>query len=81
MIGAALISLITLTILLDCLLNIYPWYAGIAILTTFPLLIALQQTNDEEHDNLQLRIRTTGAYWQTILLFTLALLIHGLTGI
>ncbi|GHO89350.1 hypothetical protein [Dictyobacter formicarum] len=77
LVGASLISLVTLTILLDCFLDIYPWYAGIAILTTFPLLIALHQIDQD----LQLRISATGAYWQTILLFSIALLIHGFIGI
>lgn len=77
LVGAGLIALVTLTILLDCLLDIYPWYASIAILTTFPLLIALHQIDQD----LQLRISVTGAYWQTILLFSIALLIHGFIGV
>ncbi|GCE02984.1 hypothetical protein [Dictyobacter aurantiacus] len=75
--GATLVGLITLAILLDCLLGIYPWYASIAILTTFPLLFALYQIDQD----LQLRISARGAFWQTVLLFSIALLVHGLIGV
>ncbi|GLV56388.1 hypothetical protein KDH_32290 [Dictyobacter sp. S3.2.2.5] len=77
LVGAALIGLITLAILLDCLLSVYPWYASIAILTTFPLLFALYHIDQD----LQLRISARGAYWQTVLLFSIALLVHGLIGV
>ncbi|GCE24713.1 hypothetical protein KDA_01970 [Dictyobacter alpinus] len=81
LIGAGLTSLIAFAIVLDCLAGIYPWYAGIAILTTFPVLLTLLRIGQDRRNILHLRITTSGAYVKTALLFALALLIHGFIGV
>lgn len=79
--GAVLLVLIALTVLLDALFSVFPWYSAIAILTIIPVLLALQQATGDLKGYVKLMTANLNANLLTALLIVAALLVRGFTGI
>lgn len=79
--GAVLLVLIALTVLLDALFSVFPWYSAIAILAIIPVLLALQQATGDLKGYVKLMTANLNANLLTALLIVAALLVRGFTGI
>src|SRR5947209_3358706 len=76
-VGAILLFLIALTVLIDALLQVFPWYSIIAAFTIIPVLLALRQANGDLKHYLKLMASNFNADLQTALLFIVVLLMRG----
>ena len=77
--GGVLLVLIALTILLDALFSVFPWYSAIAVLTIIPVLFALQQATGDLKGYVKLMAANLNANLLTALLVVVALLVRGFT--
>jgi len=78
-VGAILLFLIALTVFIDALLSVFPWYSVIAAFTIIPVLIALRQANGDLKQYLKLMAANFNADLQMALLIIAALLVRGFT--
>lgn len=76
-VGAILLFLIALTVFIDALLSVFPWYSIIAAFTIIPVLIALRQANGDLKQYLKLMAANFNADLQMALLIIAALLVRG----
>jgi 1,4-dihydroxy-2-naphthoate octaprenyltransferase len=79
--GAVLLVLIALTVLLDVLFAVFPWYSAIAVLTIIPVLFALQQATGDLKGYVKLMVANLNANLLMALLVVVALLVRGFTRI
>jgi 1,4-dihydroxy-2-naphthoate octaprenyltransferase len=75
--GAILLFLIALTVFIDALLSVFPWYSVIAAFTIIPVLIALRRANGDLKQYLKLMASNFNADLQLALLIIAALLVRG----
>jgi 1,4-dihydroxy-2-naphthoate octaprenyltransferase len=76
-VGALLLSLIALTLLLDILLNVFPWYSAVAALTVFPVLLTLRQASGDLKTYLKLMVSNRNGNLQAAFVLLLAILVRG----
>ena len=75
--GAILLFLIALTVFIDALLSVFPWYSVITAFTIIPVLIVLRQANGDLKQYLKLMASNFNADLQLALLLIAALLVRG----
>ena len=75
--GAILLFLIALTVFIDALLSVFPWYSVIAAFTIIPILLALRQANGDLKQYLKLMAANFNGDLQMALLIIAALLVRG----
>ncbi len=78
-VGAILLALIGAVFLIDAVLQVFPWYSAVAVLTIFPVLLALKQATGNLKNYLQLMAVNLNADLQASLVILLALLLRGVT--
>lgn len=76
-VGAILLFLIAITLLLNALLQVFPWYSAIAVLTIIPVLLALRQATGALKDYVKLMVTNLNANLLAALLILVALLVRG----
>jgi 1,4-dihydroxy-2-naphthoate octaprenyltransferase len=76
-VGAVLLSLVAATILLDVILQVFPWYSIIAALTILPVLRQLRRATGDLKNYLKLMAANLNGNLQTALLLVVALLVRG----
>ena len=79
--GMVLLLLIAIMLLLDALLQIFPWYSAIAALTVIPVILALRQATGDLKGYLKLMVANLNANLLAALLILVALLVRGITRI
>ncbi|MFL5696708.1 MAG: prenyltransferase, partial [Ktedonobacteraceae bacterium] len=79
LVGGILLSCVALTIFLDVLLNIFPWYSIIAAFTIIPVLLTLRQATGDLKNYLKLMASNRNGDLQATFLILLALLVRGFT--
>ena len=77
-VGAILLFLIALTVFIDALLSVFPWYSVIAAFTIIPVLIVLRQANGDLKQYLKLMASNFNADLQLALLLIVAMLVRGI---
>lgn len=77
LVGAMLLLLIAATFFFDALLQVYPWYSAVAVLTALPVLFALQQARGDLKGYLKLMVANSYGNLQAAVLLLIALLIRG----
>lgn len=80
-VGAILLFLIAITLLLDALLQVFPWYSAVAVLTVIPVLLALRRATGDLKDYIQLMVTNLSTNLLAALLILAALLVRGFTHI
>ena len=80
-IGGILLSCVALTIFLDVLLNVFPWYSIIAAFTIIPVLLTLRQATGDLKNYLKLMASNRNGDLQATFLILLSLLVRGFTHI
>ena len=78
-VGGILLSCIALTILLDILLKVFPWYTFIAAFTIIPVLLTLRQATGDLKNYLKLMASNRDGDLQAAFLILLAILVRGFT--
>ena len=78
-VGGILLSCIALTILLDILLKVFPWYTFIAAFTIIPVLLTLRQATGDLKNYLKLMASNRNGDLQAAFLILLAILVRGFT--
>jgi 1,4-dihydroxy-2-naphthoate octaprenyltransferase len=76
--GALILLLVALAFLLDAVLNVYPWYSAVAILTILPTQVLLRRATNDLKFYLQLMATNFNGNVQAAFLVVLALVIRGL---
>jgi len=79
LVGGILLSCVALTIFLDVLLNVFPWYSIIAAFTIIPVLFTLRQATGDLKNYLKLMASNRNGDLQATFLILLALLVRGFT--
>jgi len=79
LVGGILLSCVALTIFLDVLLNVFPWYSIIAAFTIIPVLLTLRQATGDLKNYLKLMVSNRNGDLQAAFLILLALLVRGFT--
>ena len=79
LVGGILLSCVALTIFLDVLLNVFPWYSIIAAFTIIPVLLTLRQATGDLKNYLKLMASNRNGDLQATFLILLALLVRGFT--
>jgi len=79
LVGGILLSCVALTIFLDVLLNVFPWYSIIAAFTIIPVLLTLRQATGDLKNYLKLMASNRNGDVQTAFLLVLAILVRGFT--
>jgi 1,4-dihydroxy-2-naphthoate octaprenyltransferase len=79
--GIVLLLLISITLLLDGLFQVFPWYSAIAALTAIPVMLALWRATGDLKGYVKLLAANLNANLLTALLILTALLLRGVTGI
>src|SRR6266699_6681986 len=79
--GMVLLLLIAIMLLLDALLQIFPWYSAIAALTVIPVILALRQATGALKGYVKLMVANLNANLLAALLILAALLVRGITRI
>jgi 1,4-dihydroxy-2-naphthoate octaprenyltransferase len=75
--SGVLLVLIALTIVLDAILKVFPWYSAIAALTVIPVFVALYHATGSLKNYLKLMATNLSANLQAALLILVALLLSG----
>ena len=81
LVGGILLSCVALTIFLDVLLNVFPWYSIIAAFTIIPVLLTLRQATGDLKNYLKLMASNRNGDLQATFLILLSLLVRGFTHI
>lgn len=81
LVGGILLLCVALTIFLDALLNVFPWYSIIAAFTILPVMLALRQATGDLKNYLKLMASNRNGDLQAASLILLALLVRGFTHI
>ncbi|HET8853256.1 MAG TPA: hypothetical protein VFN02_12080, partial [Ktedonobacteraceae bacterium] len=76
-VGAVLLTLIAITLLLDAILQVFPWYSAIAALTVILVFSALRQANGDLKGYIKLMATNLQANLLAALLILVALLVRG----
>lgn len=76
-VGAVLLVLIAVTVVLDAILGVFPWYSVLAALTVIPVWFALRQANGDLKRYLHLMASNMNGNLQAALLILAALLVSG----
>ena len=76
-----MLSLIGAMFLIDALLQVFPWYSALAVLTVVPVLLTLRKATGDLKHYLRLMAVNLRANLQAALLILLTLLLRGFTGI
>ena len=79
LVGGILLSCVALTIFLDVLLNVFPWYSIIAAFTLIPVLLTLRQATGDLKNYLKLMASNRNGDLQATFLILLSLLVRGFT--
>jgi len=79
--GMVLLLLIAIILLLDALLQVFPWYSAIAALTVIPVMLALRQATGDLKGYMKLMMANLNANLLAALLILVALLVRGITRI
>src|SRR5229473_2639483 len=79
--GMVLLLLIAIMLLLDALLQIFPWYSAIAALTIIPVMLALRQATGDLKGYVKLMVANLNANLLAALLILAALVVRGITRI
>ncbi len=79
--GGVLLALIALTILIDAILQVFPWYSAISALTVIPVFMALSQATGSLKNYLKLMAANLNGNLEAALLILVALLLRGFTHI
>jgi 1,4-dihydroxy-2-naphthoate octaprenyltransferase len=79
--GMVLLFLIAIMLLLDALLQIFPWYSAIAALTVIPVMLALWQATGDLKGYLKLMVANLNANLLAALLILTTLVVRGITRI
>ena len=79
LVGGILLSCVALTIFLDVLLNVFPWYSIIAAFTIIPVLLTLRQATGDLKNYLNLMASNRNGDLQATFLILLSLLVRGFT--
>jgi 1,4-dihydroxy-2-naphthoate octaprenyltransferase len=79
LVGGILLSCVALTIFLDVLLNVFPWYSFIAAFTIIPVLLTLRQATGDLKNYLKLMASNRNGDLQATFLILLSLLVRGFT--
>ncbi len=79
LVGGILLSCVALTIFLDVLLNVFPWYSIIAAFTIIPVLLTLRQATGDLKNYLKLMASNRNGDLQAAFLILLSLLVRGIT--
>ncbi len=79
LVGGILLSCVALTIFLDVLLNVFPWYSIIAAFTIIPVLLTLRQATGDLKNYLKLMASNRNGDLQATFLILLSLLVRGFT--
>ncbi len=77
LVGGILLSCVALTIFLDVLLNVFPWYSIIAAFTIIPVLLTLRQATGDLKNYLKLMASNRNGDLQATFLILLSLLVRG----
>jgi 1,4-dihydroxy-2-naphthoate octaprenyltransferase len=75
--GGVLLALIALTIIIDAILKVFPWYSAIAVLTVIPVFVALYHATGSLKNYLKLMATNLNGNLQAALLILVALLLSG----
>ena len=75
--GGIILALIALTIVIDAILNVFPWYSAIAVLTVIPVYMALYHATGSLKGYLKLMAANMNGNLQAALLILAALLLRG----
>src|SRR5207245_10893935 len=78
-VGGILVCGVALTIFLDVLLKVFPWYSIIAAFTIIPVLLTLRQATGDLKNYLKLMASNRNGDLQATFLILLALLVRGFT--
>jgi len=81
LVGGILLSCVALTIFLNVLLNVFPWYSIIAVFTIIPVLLTLRQATGDLKNYLKLMASNRNGDLQATFLILLSLLVRGFTHI
>jgi 1,4-dihydroxy-2-naphthoate polyprenyltransferase len=76
-VGAIILVCVAFLIGLDAILNVFPWYSVLAMLTVIPVLRSLRQATGDLKNYLKLMATNMNANLQAALLIFLALLVRG----
>jgi 1,4-dihydroxy-2-naphthoate octaprenyltransferase len=76
-VGAIILVCVAFLIGLDAILNVFPWYGALAMLTVIPVLRSLRQATGDLKNYLKLMATNMNANLQAALLIFLALLVRG----
>ena len=79
LVGGILLSCVALTIFLNVLLNVFPWYSIIAVFTIIPVLLTLRQATGDLKNYLKLMASNRNGDLQATFLILLSLLVRGFT--
>ena len=79
LVGGILLLCVALTIFLDVLLNVFPWYSIIAAFTIIPVLLTLRQATGDLKNYLKLMASNRNGDLQAAFLILLSLLVRGFT--
>lgn len=80
MVGIVLLFVIAITLILDALLGVFPWYSIMAIVTIVPVLRVLHYATGDLEAYLLLMKTNTNADVQTAIILICALLLHQFVG-
>ena len=80
-VGGILLLCIGLTIFLDALLKVFPWYSFVAAFTVIPVLLTLRRATGDLKNYLKLMASNRNGDLQAAFLILLALLVRGFTHI
>lgn len=75
--GGVLLALIALTIIIDAVLQVFPWYSAIAALTVIPVFVALSRASGSLKNYLKLMATNMNSNLAAALLILIALLLRG----
>lgn len=75
--GGVLLALVALTIVIDAILKVFPWYSVLAVLTVIPVYLALYQATGSLKNYLKLMATNMNGNLQAALLILVALLLSG----
>lgn len=75
--GGVLLALIALTIIIDAILQVFPWYSAIAALTVIPVFVALSRATGSLKNYLKLMATNMNSNLAAALLILIALLLRG----
>lgn len=75
--GGILLALIALTILIDAILQVFPWYSAIAALTVIPVFMTLSQATGNLKNYLKLMAANLNGNLEAALLILIAILLRG----